>query len=100
MAIREIKAEVIKLDDGLAIPLPLSFCEGTTLEAGSEVQIRYTKRGSFELQVIKHGGRMIQCQICEKRTGKYSCRQCGRIACSNCFWEWGGLCNKCAHTKK
>ena len=95
MPTKEIKTEVIRLADNLAIPLPIAFCEGTTIKEGAELKIVRTKRGRFEIQVMDIEKEKIPCEICLNRPGKYTCSKCGKLACANCFWEWGNLCNKC-----
>jgi len=92
MALKEIKTEVIELKEYLAIPLPLGFCEGTALKKGSELKITYTKRGNFEVRISKPTTGHTLCQICNKRSAKSTCKQCGSIVCSSCFWEGGNLC--------
>jgi hypothetical protein len=95
MVKKEIASKVIKLGEDYAIPLPLEFCNGTTLEEGTELKVIYNERGNLEVQVNKLTGGDVDCGICSTRKAKYECSNCGTIACSTCFWEWGGLCNKC-----
>jgi hypothetical protein len=95
MVKKEINTEVIRLGNDFAIPLPLTFCEGTTLQEGTELKVIYNERGNLEVQVNKVIGGEINCGLCNQRKAKYECSNCGVIACSSCFWEWGGLCNKC-----
>jgi len=98
MVKKEINTELIKLGNDYAIPLPVTFCEGTTLSEGTELKVIYNERGNLEVQVNRLSAGEQQCQICNQRSAKYECSACHTIACSTCFWEWGGLCNKC--TKK
>ncbi len=100
MALKEVKTEVIKIGDDFAIPLPTTFCEGTTLKEGSEVKVVYTKKGDLEIHITPQNNGETKCQICNQRTAKYMCMQCYTIACSNCFWEYGNLCNKCINKTK
>jgi antitoxin component of MazEF toxin-antitoxin module len=93
---KEIMTEVIRLGNDFAIPLPLTFCEGTTLEEGTELKIIYNDRGNLEVQVNRVIGKESTCELCGKRTAKYQCSNCGVMACSTDFWEWGGLCNNCS----
>jgi hypothetical protein len=96
MAKKEIKSEVIRLGNDYAIPLPVTFCEGTTLEEGTELKVIYNDRGNLEIQVNKVLGQEQKCEICNQRIAKYQCSNCNTNACSTCFWEWGGLCNNCS----
>ena len=91
---KEIKTEVVKHGDGLAISLPKEFYKEVPIEEGTELTIIYQNKGNFEIRIENLIGK-IQCEICQNRPGKYTCTKCGTIACSNCFWEWGNLCNKC-----
>jgi hypothetical protein len=95
MAKKEINTEVIRLGNDYAIPLPLTFCEGTTIQEGTELKVIYNDRGNLEVQVNKIITGETKCALCNQRTAKYECTNCGTVACSTCFWEWGGLCNKC-----
>jgi hypothetical protein len=95
MAKKEILTEVIRLGNDFAIPLPVTFCEGTTLGEGTDLKVIYNDRGNLEVQVNKLMGQEATCEICGKRKAKYQCSNCNIGACSSCFWEWGGLCNKC-----
>jgi antitoxin component of MazEF toxin-antitoxin module len=98
MAKKEIVTELIRMGNDFAIPLPVTFCEGTTLGEGTELKVIYNERGNLEVQVNKMTSAETKCELCNQRKAKYECSNCGTIACSTCFWEWGGLCNKC--TKK
>ena len=100
MAEKEIETDVIKFGDDLAIPLPITFCDGTIIKEGATLKIVPTKVGNFEIRVSQSGKEMIKCQLCDKNVGKYTCTQCGALSCSACFWEMGGMCNKCVAFKK
>ncbi len=92
----EIETEVIRLGNDYCIPLPLSFIEGTTLQEGTVLKIKFNERGNIEVGVNKAPTQAdAACQICGKGTARYECSHCHTVACSNCFWEWGGLCNQC-----
>jgi hypothetical protein len=97
MVTKEISTELIKLGNDFAIPLPVTFCEGTTLQAGTDLKVIYNDRGNLEIQVNQVAAAAEEkCQICNSSKARYQCSHCKTRACSNCFWEWGGLCNKCA----
>ena len=100
MALKEVTAEVVKVGDDLAIPLPANFYEGTGLEEGSKIKIIYKSSGHFEVKLMLKEGEKQYCQICGKRMGKHTCNICGSISCSNCFWEFGQLCSNCMKKKK
>jgi hypothetical protein len=34
------------------------------------------------------------CEICGEHPAEYSCDQCGRLICQNC-WNSSGLCDEC-----
>lgn len=95
MAKKEITTEVIRLGNDFAIPLPVTFCEGTTLNEGTELKIIFNDSGNLEVQVNRLASEELDCQICGQRKARYECAHCHNYACSTCFWEWGGLCNKC-----
>lgn len=96
MVKKEVNTELIRLGNDFAIPLPITFCEGTTLAEGAELKVIYNDRGNIEVQVNRVTEVEENCQICETRKARYQCSHCLTKACSSCFWEWGGLCNKCA----
>jgi hypothetical protein len=96
MATKEIVTEVIRLGNDFAIPLPVTFCDGTTLNEGTELKVIYNDRGNLEVQVNKLAAEETTCELCKQRKARYQCSNCNAIACSSCFWEWGGLCNKCS----
>jgi hypothetical protein len=95
MASKEIITEVIRLGNDFAIPLPVTFCDGTTIGEGTELKVIYNDRGNLEVQVNRLTQEEATCDICGQRKARYECSSCHKIACSTCFWEWGGLCNKC-----
>ena len=95
MVKKEITTEVIRLGNDFAIPLPITFCQGTTLDEGTELKVIYNDQGNLEVQVNKLTSEELTCQICGQRKARYECSNCHLNACSTCFWEWGGLCNKC-----
>jgi antitoxin component of MazEF toxin-antitoxin module len=47
MVKKEITTEVIRLGNDFAIPLPVTFCEGTTLEEGTELKVIYNDQGNL-----------------------------------------------------
>ena len=98
MALNEIKTEVIKLGNNFAIPLPIAFCEGVNLQEGTALRV-ISKQGKLEIQITDVEDKVKTCQICDSRPGKYTCSICGTFACSNCFWEFGQLCNNCTKRK-
>ena len=98
MVEKEISTELIKLGNDFAIPLPKTFCDGTTLEEGVDLKVVYNERGNLEVQVNRVLQQEQMCEMCGRSKARYECSYCHVHACSSCFWEWGGLCNKC--TKK
>jgi antitoxin component of MazEF toxin-antitoxin module len=96
MTDRELVTDIRRMGNDLAIILPASFCSGTTLKDGAEIKIVFNDRNNLEIQVNREVSKEGSCQICGQRTARYECFNCHTEACSNCFWEWGGLCNKCA----
>ena len=98
MTQKEIETELVRVGNDFAIPLPLTFVEGTTLSEGASLKVVYNERGNLEVQVNKVSSSDGKCQLCGGGTARYECSVCHSHACSSCFWEWGGLCNKC--TKK
>lgn len=95
MTKKEIKTEVVELGENLAIPLPKEFCTGTLLVEGAKLTAKYVRGGVLQIQVEGLDKSEIKCQVCNKGIGKYTCSSCGSLACSNCFWELGNMCNNC-----
>ncbi|MFA5887583.1 MAG: B-box zinc finger protein [Candidatus Nanoarchaeia archaeon] len=39
--------------------------------------------------------RLMTCNICGKKLGKFTCMKCGRLVCEDCFDVSKGLCKGC-----
>lgn len=43
---KEIMTEIKRLDNDYAIPLPVTFCKGTTIGEETELKVIYNERGN------------------------------------------------------
>jgi hypothetical protein len=100
MSNKELYTKIVKMGDGLVVPLTDEFVDGTLIAEGVEVSITQKKPNTFQIVLENLGEMKVSCQICGQNNGKYTCTMCGMVACPNCFWELGGLCRKCMKKQK
>ena len=88
------KQRVIKIKTGFAIAIPPDICKSKGLKKGDEIELYLKPNGKIEINFMNVQKEKL-CTVCGENEGKYTCTVCGRFACSNCFWEMGGLCHLC-----
>ncbi len=67
------------------------------LEEMNKELIEWAKEHGIEIEERKEEEEKIEgkCEICEVRDAKYKCIECGKLACSACFWTMLGICKEC-----
>jgi hypothetical protein len=93
------QTRVTRKGDNTRVKIPNDILAKVTLADKELLQIFLNERGNIEIEIKKRDPSAIMCMICNNVPAKRKCINCGRMACSNCFWELGGLCRKCTKMK-
>ena len=81
------------------VVIPIEILAATKLADQDPLIVFVNEKGNIELEPEEKKEGAAKCMVCNKLAAKHKCINCGRLACSNCFWELGGLCRKCVKTK-
>lgn len=67
------------------------------LEEMNKELIEWAKEHGIKIEKEEKKEEKIEgiCEICCIRDAKYKCIECGKIACSSCFWTMLGICKEC-----
>jgi antitoxin component of MazEF toxin-antitoxin module len=93
------QTRVTRKGDNTRVKIPNDILAQVTLADKELLQIFLNERGNIEIEIKKRDPSAIMCMVCNNLPAKRKCINCGRMACSNCFWELGGLCRKCTKMK-
>lgn len=92
------KRQLARIQDELYLPLPNELIEAAGITEGMALEITLNAQGHIEIGKPGTAGAAAgqECELCHSKNAHYKCINCGRHACSNCFWELASLCRACA----
>lgn len=93
---RKYDSKLMQYGNIVRVNIPPEILAETGLVDQDTLEVFVNEKGNIELRPKKADTGATKCMVCNKLTARYKCINCGRMACSNCFWEMGGLCRKCA----
>ncbi|UCH89309.1 MAG: hypothetical protein JSV49_01285 [Thermoplasmata archaeon] len=90
----KLRFKIIKQDGGYFIKLPKKFVKEIEASKSTELFGKLTSSGHLEIKRPMYDTDL--CQVCYDLPHRGNkCINCGKLTCSNCYWELASLCHDC-----